>query len=388
MFVDWLRVLATLVVFCYHTARFFDEDGWHVKYAESFTEMTLLTGFISQWLMPLFFVLSAVSIYYSLRFRSPGRFVLERIKRILLPFIVGVLILIPPQVYLERLSHMQFRGSFWQFLPHYFDGFYGFGGNFAWMGLHLWYLLFLFLFSLLTLPLFWWGCNRTGGTLSEFWTRIASSKPGVIYLFALPMMILETIIDPRSDLGRRDFGGWSLPIYLAVLIVGFFTLTTPAMREAMRRLRKMSLVMGVVTASTLAVLMLSLGNPGRDGQYSEWYALLRAFNSWVWIVSILGFGIQYLNFTNRFLEYGSEASLPFYIIHQTVILIVGYAVLDWPLPMLVKYGLIGISSFALILGIYELIVRRWNGIRLLFGMKPKKPNLASETIASGQSVKT
>ncbi|MCL4517408.1 MAG: hypothetical protein M1379_17815 [Firmicutes bacterium] len=74
--------------------------------------------------------------------------------RLAVPWALVVFILSPHQVYIERLTHRQFSGSFAGFLPHYFDGWYGIApnGNFAWMGLHLWYLLFLFLFSTVTLP--------------------------------------------------------------------------------------------------------------------------------------------------------------------------------------------------------------------------------------------
>jgi fucose 4-O-acetylase-like acetyltransferase len=87
--------------------------------------------------MPLFFVLSGMSSFYALKGKRVGQFVSERVKRLLIPFIFGVFVLIPPQVYIERVSHGQYSGSFVRFFPHYFDGFYAFGGNFAWMGLHL-----------------------------------------------------------------------------------------------------------------------------------------------------------------------------------------------------------------------------------------------------------
>jgi hypothetical protein len=78
------------------------------------------------------------------------------VARLLVPLVVGTFTHIAFQVYLERLHKGEFSGSFFDFYPHYFDGMYGFGGNFAWMGLHLWYLEALFLFSLLCLPVFLW----------------------------------------------------------------------------------------------------------------------------------------------------------------------------------------------------------------------------------------
>ncbi|HOP74432.1 MAG TPA: acyltransferase family protein [Bacillota bacterium] len=86
-FIDWLRVLATFAVFFFHVGRFFDEGGWHVKAEKSYIGMILVTGFTCQWLMPLFFVLSAAAVYYSLQHRSPSKFLWERLKRIFLPFV-------------------------------------------------------------------------------------------------------------------------------------------------------------------------------------------------------------------------------------------------------------------------------------------------------------
>ena len=116
--------------------------------------MTLFARIVELWGMPLLFVLAAVAMSFSLTTRDNRHFLAERFKRLIIPLILGIFLLSPPQVYIERITHAQFTGSFWQFLPHYFDGWYGFGGNFAWMGLHLWYLLMLFLFSLMMLPLF------------------------------------------------------------------------------------------------------------------------------------------------------------------------------------------------------------------------------------------
>jgi len=80
----------------------------------------------------------------------------DRVLRLLVPFVSGVLVIVPPQVWVERVGHGAFAGSFFAFYPHYFDGLYGFGGNFAWIGLHLWYLLLLFLITVVLAPLLYW----------------------------------------------------------------------------------------------------------------------------------------------------------------------------------------------------------------------------------------
>ena len=144
-YIDWLRFIAIIAIFLYHNSRFFDIEAWHVNNAETSTLATLFVGFINQWTMALFFVLAGASTYYALRSRTTLSYIRERVLRLLLPLVVlGWFILAPPQVYLERLTHSQFSGSFFQFYANYFNGFYmdvSSQGNFAWHGMHLWFLL-------------------------------------------------------------------------------------------------------------------------------------------------------------------------------------------------------------------------------------------------------
>jgi hypothetical protein len=100
-------------------------------------------------------------------------------------------------------------------------------------------------------------------------------------------------------------------------------------------------------------------------------ALLRAFNAWAWLIVICGFGSRHLNFSNRFLRYASEAVLPFYILHQTVILAIGFYVVQLDIAIWAKYLIIAAISFLAIIALYDLLVKRMNILRFLFGMKLK-----------------
>ena len=92
---------------------------------------------------------------------------------------------------------------------------------------------------------------------------------------------------------------------------------------------------------------------------------------------------QHLNKTNRFLAYANEAVLPFYILHQTIIIVIGYYVVQWDSGVALKYCVISITSFIAIMAIYELLVRRINVLRFLFGMKwSKKPSAVKSGLTS------
>ena len=123
-YLDWLRVFAMASIFFFHNNRLFDNDSWHVNNAQTSEISTIFVEIFNLWMMPLFFVLSGAAVYFSLRRRSGKAFTKERALRIALPWIVlGMFVMSPPQVYLERLTQSGFTGSLFQFIPQYFDGF-------------------------------------------------------------------------------------------------------------------------------------------------------------------------------------------------------------------------------------------------------------------------
>lgn len=150
-----------MMVFLFHCARFFGGGGWHLKNpGEESLIATLFIGMLDVWIMPLFFLLSGAGSWYALKSRSGGQYLLERVKRILIPLYgVGVCILLLPQVYFEAITNDGYTGSFRQGLPLYIVSIFTSAPDLndpfffsVFLG-HLWFLQFLFLISLLVLPL-------------------------------------------------------------------------------------------------------------------------------------------------------------------------------------------------------------------------------------------
>jgi surface polysaccharide O-acyltransferase-like enzyme len=375
--VDWLRVLGMMAVFLFHCGRFFDTEGWHVKSARTSEVASLLTVVIAvQWLMPLFFVLSGIGAYHALVAQNWRRYLVSRVKRLAVPLVFGVFVLIAPyQVYLERISHGRFSGSFWSFYPHYFEGWYGIqeGGNFAWMGVHLWYLEALLAFSIVTLPLFLALRSRTGSRLAGALSN-TMKVPGTIFLPAIPIAIMEFLANSSAlqtachgFLHQRGFGGWSLLPYLAIFLLGFLLAEGKETTKAIERHRFVGLVVAVITFVAAYWLIKVRGLP----ENSVGFALLRGVLCWSCLIAILGFGARHLRTSNRFLKYANEAVLPFYVLHQTVILAIGFHVIRLDVPLWVEYLIIVTSSFAATIALYELLIRRITVLRFLFGLKPR-----------------
>ncbi|MEM6700573.1 MAG: hypothetical protein AAF599_19365, partial [Bacteroidota bacterium] len=97
-----------------------------------------------------------------------------------------------------------------------------------------------------------------------------------------------------------------------------------------------------------------------------------AFSAWAWLFTAMGYGKRYLNRPNKYLAYTNRAIYPFYIIHQTIIVIVGYYIVTLvDEGILAKYLFISTLSLLLSIGFYEFLVRPFKVMRFLFGMKPE-----------------
>ena len=364
--VDWLRVFATLVVFLFHAAKPFADDPWHIKNPQIDPCLDFMVGLVDVWMMPLLFVVSGMSIAFSLRSRTAVTFVQERVKRLLIPFLFGLLFLSPIQVYIERLHYHQINDSFLRFLPHAFDGLYleyAGEGNFAWFGLHLWYLGALLIYSLLMLPLFLTLSGKTWqGSLARLGARL--ENPGLLLLTALPLMYLS-MLNP-SGLGVRELGQWNFPIYLALLIYGFLIIRT-LMGYAVLYHYRWPILLVFLAAGLVAAPL-----DGAEYGTIEFFIgqATRGLAMWCFILFLLGIFYPLRKINSQLLRYTSEMVLPFYMLHQPIILVVGYfLLLPLGLPPLAKYSLLVVISLPITVVIFEFLVRRSNLLRILFGLK-------------------
>lgn len=305
--------------------------------------------------------------------RSPRGFARERFLRLFVPLIFGMLIIVPPQVYSERVFDGDFVGSFIAWYPHTFQGTYSMdnpaSGNLSWH--HLWFLAYLFVFSLILLPLFWYLRREDKKPLIS---RIADflAKPGAIFLPAIPLIVYNLTLRPIYGYGNQNLiNDWAnFLFYTTIFFYGFLLVSDGRILQTVQRNRFTALIAGVICILAIYLVdsdTFALPTTAKGGFLLTVYAIA----CWLWLTSIIGIGSLLVNFTNRLLKYATDAVLPVYILHQTIIVTTGFYVIQWHTPVLVKYFFIIIATLFGALAIYE-VVRRINVTRFLFGIKGRK----------------
>jgi glucan biosynthesis protein C len=379
--IDWMRILAVLLLIPFHTARIFDIfEPFYVKNAELSAWLSyLVVYFLSRWQMQLLFLLAGASTWYALRRRSGGQYVGERLKRLLVPFVFGTLVIVPPQMYLALLgrssapaSYLEFYAQFFQLRPPGMADYTGIG--FTWA--HLWFILNLFVISLIALPMFLGLKTKIGQRIMAGMGGFLERGPA-IFLLALPLPVVSELL-PEVD-GKPFF------IYMLLFIYGFVLMTHAGYQRALDRYKWPALGLALVCTAIIGAVDLSGVQFADNSPGDILLFFVGNFNLWFWLMAILGLGQRYLNADNRVLRYARDASYPFYILHQTVIVAIGFFVVQSAASVLPKYLAIGACSLVVTIGLYDLIVRRTNVTRFLFGMKPMpRPSVPGVALPSGR----
>ncbi len=364
---DWLRIIAIILVFIFHCARFFDENTWHIKNSESSIGMTVFVGFLGAFGMPFFFILAGMSTFYAMEFMKSrkiknSKYLLDRSIRLMVPFIIGIFTHITLQVYLERIYYAEFSGSFFDFYPVYFERIYEFGGNFAIFGHHLWFLLLLFVFSVIAFPLFLF--LRKENIRVKFLKITKVFKlPGMIYLLVIPIFIFELV---NSFINGRIpvFGGWTIISQFVFYFYGYAFALDKEFKTTIEKHAISAIIVVLISATGLGLTVFLFYNEAL-------FLFFAAFYAWGWLIALFTLGSKFLNKNNKARKYLNELVLPFYILHQTLIIVIGFFIIPLDLQIITKYVIILVSAFVAA-SLLLLIIREVNTLRFLFGMRIRK----------------
>lgn len=366
-FFNTIKISCIFFVFFFHATRIFDNDNWHIKNAVRAETGSYFFLNVGMAVMPLFFLVSGASVWLSLQKRSLSNFVMNLFKRFFFPLVFGFTILAWPQVYLDRVSHGEYNGSLLSFFPEYFKGLYGLGGNFAWMGLHLWYLGMLFIFSILLLPYFFTGLKifKTG-----FFQKLSVS-PWIWGLIVILTVYPGWKLFQGGLLGVRIWGGWNFAEHLFFFVTGFFLFSNESFIDKISKERWLFLAIAILLTVVVIYWKADDFQPKFRSNYFTVQVFVRAVACWCWICAMLGINYKHFNKPTPVLEYLSKAVLPFYILNQPLMILIAFYAVHWHINNIVKFFLILVGSLALTMLLYG-VIRSFEATSWLFGVPPKK----------------
>jgi len=377
-YIDWLRVLAFGLLFLFHSWRPFDQFPWHIKNEDQNFIFDLLTIFTHGWRMFLIFLVSGAGTWFALRSRK-GAFVMDRIKRLIVPFIFGIVLIIPPQRFYEWIMFRDFTGTYLDFLLSYPSQQLGanMGSSlllwFGHLGTHLWFLPFLFVITVFALPLLH---KIQKGRLDFSWLkRIMQSNYGV-FILVLPMILVRVLLKPIYS----EYTDWAdFLIYMLPFIYGFLFMSDTGFINIIKKKTYLFLVVGLI--SSIYFLYTAFQDPQNIQAYMHPSYSLKHIElsvvsmliAYSWILFFLGFFAKHMNFKHSILVPANISILPIYVLHQTLIIVFGYYIVGLELNTFLKFLIITITAIPTAVILYKLIQTN-NILRFLFGLKikPKK----------------
>lgn len=352
-YIDNLRWLAILLLFPFHAAQIWSGGEYSGFYIWSHTNTTLyvFSTAVYPWYMTVLFAIAGISCKYSLLKRTNKQFVVERIKKLVIPFFFGLLALAPIMTYTAEVFFNRYTGTYWHQYKLFFTkktDLTGYHGGFT--PAHLWFLLYLFVISLTALLI----VRLQKKCLPKF--RVGSLSYCFIILLFVPEWFCLYVL---------NIGGKSLGQFMILFLFGYYILSEESILQKLQQYQFVSLAICILSGSLYTYLYCF------ENIRNIWMTVLYIFFGWMASIMLLGIGQSKLNFHNRVSIYLTQMSFPVYILHMPILVVVGFFALKLPIGVAGQFLLIVLISFIVIFLIYE-IVKRIPVLRFFLGMKKQE----------------
>jgi surface polysaccharide O-acyltransferase-like enzyme len=387
--IDALRVIAFGLLILYHCGMFYVRDwDWHVKSEHTSTLLQEPMRFLNQWRMSLLFVISGLAVSFVAPRYGTWQLARRRLARLGLPLIFGMAVIVAPQPYYEALNKGIIEPGFFSFWAKYLT-FTDFPGN-AWGGEnesvwtwnHLWYLPYVLLYTLLVLPLVGW----LEGNGSKH-RQCAQSLRGVwlVMLPLVPLMAYGNFVFPHFPFIDHSLFGdyYAHTLYGTLFFYGYLIGRDDALWRHLGDIRFR--LLAVASLAYIALRTQEWWVPEEPGLLVEQLSFFNVYlNRWSWILVLLAFAYRHLNRPSRWITYATAAVFPWYILHQTITVSVGYELSKLSLGPIIEPALVLGLTFAGCGLLYEFAIRRSGPLRPLFGLaRHETPNASSTSTKLG-----
>lgn len=368
---DWLRIAAFGLLILYHIGMFFVPWEWHVKTARPLDWAVLPMLATNAWRLGLMFVVSGyASAALLARSGRVGGFLRNRSARLLVPLLAGIVLVVPPQPWVElSFKHGYTAGLSWFWLHDYY-AFRAIGGILLPTWNHLWFVAYLWLYTMLLGPLAALPANfrgRAAGWLDRAlgdWRVLAVPLTLLLARLWLGWPGAEETHDLVSDAYAHTY-------YLPLFLLGYLLRDAPRMWQGFRRWWRVSALIALAAYAVLFAFALHWPDDALiPAVLAPWRAAAKAVFAWSAIVALIGMADRFLNRDHRWRPTLTEAVFPFYIVHQTIIVLVGWYLLRFALPPAAEFGIL-LAATATGCWAFYLIGREIGPLRPLIGLRPK-----------------
>jgi glucan biosynthesis protein C len=370
---DWVRIGAFMLLILYHVGMYYVTWDWHVKSPQASATIEPLMMLTSPWRLSLLFLVSGVATGFLLARQGSRGFLRLRSTRLLIPLVFGMLVIVPPQSYLEVVEKLRYADGFAEFYRLYITGFHGFcrGSDCLIMPTwnHLWFIAYLWTYTVVL-----YIAVRVAPPLIPWLRRLAERHLSGLGILLWPLAYLCAIrmgLAARFPANHALFGDWyNHALYFGVFLLGFTLAGVRGAWGALQRVRWAALGLAVLG---WAFLIAYFGAYADDADIPP--LALRLFargvygaEQWLAIAAVVGFAHRHLKHDNAARRYLTSAIFPVYILHQTVIVVVAHALKPSHLHPPVEGFLLVLVTAATCFLSYEAI-RRVRLLRPLFGLE-------------------
>ncbi|WP_417289964.1 acyltransferase family protein [Corallibacter sp.] len=353
--IDWIRVIAIALLLIYHIAIIFQPWALFIGFIKSdqlledlWTPMTML----NVWRIPLLFYVSGMGLYFAMRKRQIKGLIIERSKRILLPFVFGCIAI--------TTLHMFIFQKYYNMPLSYYYG-----------SSHLWFLGHIFIYVLVLSPLFYYLKKHEDSLFRKTLSTFMSYALGPIMVSVFFMLEVGLVKPQLFELYAQTWHGFFIG-FVAFFFGFLFVYSGTSFWKTVSKWKW--LYIGI------ACVLYAIRYSGFES-ISNMY--ITTLESNCWIFGVFGLGYHYLNKPSALLTYLSQAAYPVYIIHMFVLYAGAYSILPLQIHPFLKFLSISLFTFIGCFLIYEFILKRIKILRPLFGLKwtiSKQLNTVSNTV--------
>jgi len=364
---DWLRIVAFGLLILYHIGMFYVPWPWHVKSEHAPVDsLQIPMRLMNSWRLPLLFFVSGVAVRFAIDKKPHTSFIANRFVRLFVPLLFGMLVVCAPQTYYELVQSNQFNGSVWEFYRGYAA--MPWASPEGWSMItptwnHLWYLLYVLVYTLF-LALLSFLSGRRSEQIMDSVISWALQYSTISLCVVLPtvFVFMRYILSSSYDAQQTLWGDWhNLSVSFFIMLLGYATAKHIRFWAYIKNGRWFFLAAALLISASIVL------NIEKDIFNTPTEAIVRVLHCWAVIYTLLGFGQTLLNNNSAVLRYLTGAIFPYYILHQTLIIVFGVALNGLGLSLPIQMTLLCVSTLLGCAILYHFVMSKMGKWGILLG---------------------